>query len=79
MAILRRIAGLALAAALAWGAWYAYENYGAFANVAGWTGDRGLGWLRGWLVEFRMPLLAVAGFLTLSAVSWLWSKLKLGH
>ena len=74
-----RVLGLILAAAIAFGFWFAYDNYGQFANVARWTGDRGLGWLRPWLTEFRMPLLCVAGFLSLTFLSWLWSKLKLGH
>ena len=74
-----RVLGLILAAAIAFGFWFAYDNYGQFANVARWTGDRGLGWLRAWLVEFRMPLLCVAGFLTLTFLSWLVQKLKLGH
>ena len=74
-----RLAGLVAAAALAYGAFYAYDNYGQFANFARWTGDRELRWIRPWLVEFRMPLLCVAGFLSLTVLSWLWSKLKLGH
>ena len=74
-----RIAGLLLALAIACACWYVHENYGQFANVARWTGDRELRWLRPWLIEFRMPLLCVAGFLFLSCLSWLWSKLKLGH
>ena len=74
-----RLIGLALAAAIGLGFWFAYENYGQFANVARWTGDSDLRWLRPWLTEFRMPLLCVAGFLGLTALSWIWSKLKLGH
>ena len=74
-----RIVGLILALAIAYGAYVAYENYGQFANVGRWTGDRDLNWLRPWLTEFRMPLLCVAAFLALTGLSWLWSKLKLGH
>lgn len=74
-----RLLGLVTAAALAYGAWYAYDGYGQFANIGRWTGDRELNWLRPWLTEFRMPLLCVAGFAVLSVLSWLWSKLKLGH
>ncbi|MEL6997148.1 MAG: hypothetical protein AAFP68_02720 [Pseudomonadota bacterium] len=74
-----RVLGLVLAAALAYSAWYAWENYGQFANVARWSGDRELRWLRGWLTEFRTVILCVAGFLALSALSWIWAKLKLGH
>ena len=77
--MIRRVAGLALAAALMAALWYAYANYGAFADLARWTGVEALRPARPWLVEFRMPLLAVAGFLALSAVSWTWQKLKLGH
>lgn len=75
----RRIAGLVLAAALLTAGWYGYTRYGAFADVARWTGVDALRPLRGWLVEFRLPLTAVAAFLALSAVSWIWQKLKLGH
>lgn len=74
-----RIVGLAASVLIAVGCWYAYDSYGQFANVGRWTGNRALNWLRPWLTEFRMPLLCVAGFLGLSALSWLWSKLKLGH
>ncbi len=74
-----RILGLAVAAVLAFGCWYVYDHYGQFANVARWTGDRDLRWIRPWLVEFRMPVLCVAGFLAFTAISSLWSKLKLGH
>lgn len=74
-----RVAGLIFAAAIAIAFWYAYDNYGEFANVARWTGDRDLRWIGPWLVEFRMPLLCGGGFLVLTALSWLWSKLKLGH
>ena len=74
-----RVLGLLFAAAIAFAFWYAYENYGQFANVARWSGDRGLGWLRAWLVEFRMPLLCILVFLALTFLSWLWQKLRLGH
>ncbi len=74
-----RVLGLIFAAAITFGCWYAYENYGQFANVARWTGDRELRWLRPWLVEFRMPILCVTGFLAFTGLSWLLSKLKLGH
>lgn len=74
-----RAFGILLTVAIATGCWFAYDNYGQFANVARWTGDRDLRWIRPWLVEFRMPILCVAGFLALSALSWLWFKLKLGH
>ena len=74
-----RVIGLALAAVLIVGAWFAYGNYGEFANVPRWTGDRDLGWIRPWLTEFRMPLLAVGGFLVLTALSWLWRKTGLGN
>ncbi|MEM9059162.1 MAG: hypothetical protein AAGD13_01765 [Pseudomonadota bacterium] len=74
-----RVLGVVLAAALAYCCWYAWDNYGQFANVARWTGDRELRWLRPWLTEFRTVILCVAGFLALSVVSWVWSKLKLGH
>jgi hypothetical protein len=74
-----RVIGIAFAAALCWGAYLALENYGQFANVARWTGDNDLRWLRPWLTEFRMPLLCIAGFLSLSVLSWLWQKLRLGH
>jgi hypothetical protein len=74
-----RVLGLVLALALAAGLWFAYDSYGQFANVARWTGDSDLRWLRAWLVEFRMPVLCVVGFLVVSGLSWLWSKLGLGH
>lgn len=74
-----RTVGLVASAAIAYGCWYAYDNYAQFANVARWTGDRDLRWIRAWLVEFRMPLLCVAGFLGMTVLSWLWAKLKLGH
>ena len=77
--MVRRFLGLLFAAAIACAFWYAYENYGQFANVARWTGERDLRWIRAWLVEFRMPLLCVAGFLALTFLSWLWQKLRLGH
>lgn len=77
--MLLRVLGLVLAAALAFSAWYAWENYGQFANVARWSGDRELRWVRGWLTEFRTVILCVAGFLALSVLSWIWAKLKLGH
>ena len=77
--MLRRVLGLTFAALITLGFWYAYENYGQFANVARWTGDRELRWLRPWLTEFRMPILGVTAFLFLTWLSWLWSKLKLGH
>lgn len=79
MEIARRLIGLTAAAALAYGFWVAYDSYGQVANVARWTGDQDLGWLRPWLTEFRMPLLCVAGFLALSLLSRLWSHLRLGH
>lgn len=79
MGIVLRLVGIAAAVALAWGAFHAYDNYGQFANVGRWTGDRELNWIRPWLTEFRMPILCVVGFLALSVLSWLWSKLKLGH
>ncbi len=74
-----RLIGLVFALAIALGAWQAYENYGQFANIGRWTGNGDLTWLRPWLTEFRMPILCVVGFLLLSVLSWLWSKLKLGH
>ena len=74
-----RVLGIALAAAIAFGCWYCYENYNQFANVARWTGDKDLRWIRPWLVDFRMPILCAVGFLGLSVLSWAWSKLKLGH
>lgn len=46
-----RVAGLIFAAAIAIAFWYAYDNYGEFANVARWTGDRDLRWIGPWLVE----------------------------
>lgn len=75
----RRALGLVLAGALAIGLWYAWANYGQFANVARWTGDTELRWLRPWLTEFRTPLLCIAGALALSFLSWVWAKLNLGH
>ncbi len=79
MALFLRLLGIAMAAALTYAAYYAHANYGAFANVGRWTGDRELNWLRPWLTEFRMPLLCVAGFLALTLLSWIWQKLRLGH
>jgi len=76
---LRHGLGLALAAGLTWTFWYAWTGYGQFANVARWTGEPDLNWLRPWLTEFRAIVLCVTGFLTLSAVSWLWRLLRLGH
>jgi len=77
--MVHRLIGLAVAALLLGALWAAYANYDLFANVARWTGDRSLGWLRPWLIEFRMPVLCIAGFLSLSAISWVWNKLGLGH
>ena len=77
--LVRRIAGLTLAVALAAAFWAAWEYYPQFANVARWSGDRSLGWLRSGLVEFRTPLLCIAGFLLLTVVSWLAQKAGLGH
>ncbi|MEO1492751.1 MAG: hypothetical protein AAFV19_11415 [Pseudomonadota bacterium] len=74
-----RVIGLLAALALCSGAYYAYDSYGQFANVRRWSGIDSLGWLRGWLTEFRMPLLCIAAFLTLTFLSWVWQKLKLGH
>ncbi|MFK7942332.1 MAG: hypothetical protein AB8B85_05370 [Paracoccaceae bacterium] len=74
-----RAIGIVAVAAIVFGCWYSYDNYGQFANIGRWTGDRGLNWIRPWLTEFRMPLLCIAGFLGLTGLSWLWAKLKLGH
>ena len=74
-----RVVGLVAAGLIVFGLWTGYDSYGQFANVGRWTGDRDLNWLRPWLTEFRMPLLCVAGFLLLTGLSWLWSKLGLGH
>ena len=74
-----RLLGLLLAAAITFVCWYAWENYGQFANVARWTGNSELRWLRPWLTEFRTVLLCAAGFLVFTALSSLWAKLKLGH
>lgn len=79
MAVALRVAGLIAAAAIASGAWFAYDSYGQFANIGRWTGEQSLNWLRPWLTEFRMPLLCTLGFLSLTALSWVWSKLGLGH
>lgn len=79
MSLVRALLGLALALGLTWALWQGYANYGRFANLPAWTGNDSLGWLRPWLTEFRMPLLCIAAFLGLTFVSWLWSKLKLGH
>lgn len=79
MPLIPRLAGLALAAAILAAGWYGYTHYGAFADVARWTGQESLRPLRGWLTELRTPLMGVAAFLALSALSWAWQKLKLGH
>lgn len=77
--MLKRLLGLLLAAAITFGCWYAWENWAQFANVARWTGDPELRRLRPWLTEFRTVIICTVGFLALTALSWLWSKLKLGH
>ena len=74
-----RLAGLVFATAILALGWYAYTHYGAFADVARWTGQDALRPLRGWLTELRTPLMAAAAFLALSALSWVWQRLKLGH
>ena len=74
MTTLRTILGIAVAVAIAFVLWQGWENYGRFANVPRWTGDRGLGWLRPWLAEFRTILLCVTGFLLLTVINWLWEK-----
>lgn len=74
----RKLAGLAVAAALLALCWTAWESYPQFANVARWTGDRSIGWLRNWLTEFRTALLCVAGFLLLSAASWILKRIGIG-
>ena len=78
-ALARHAIGLLLGIAILWGADHMLSTYGQYANVARWTGENSLGWLRPWLIEFRMPLLCVGGFLALSVLSWVWQRLRLGH
>lgn len=75
----RRLAGLALAAALVLLLWQGWERYGTFADLARLTGIEALAPLRPWMAELKMPLLAVIGFLVLSAVSWAWQRLGVGR
>ena len=79
MGIVRRGMGLLLATGLAVLFYLAYDNYGQFANLSRLTGSDELRPVNAWLFEFRMPLLAVSGFLVLTGVSRLWKALKLGY
>lgn len=74
----RYSAGMALILALIGAGLWAFENYATLAAVDAWSGLDGLRALRPYLAEFRIPLLAALGFLSLSLVSWIWGRLGLG-
>lgn len=79
MQALRYIAGMVLVAGLIGAGLWAVENYAALAAVDTWSGLDGLRALRPHLAEFRVPLLAVLGFLSLSLISWICGRLGLGR
>ena len=79
MRAIRHILGLCAAAALALVFYLAFEHYSRFANLSRLTGIDALRPVNAWLFEFRMPLLAVVGFLLLTLIAKLWQALKLGH
>ncbi len=74
-----RLIGLAIAVATGAALWALWTFYADVARLQRWTGMDSLRPLGGWLMEMRLPVIAVLATLLLTLINWLVERLRLGH